>query len=784
MISGTYLLIQRLRSRSTILFLVLLLLLSGCDGIAPTFNPTPTGVPTTIPAPVAGEAIKGRSASVYRLMDDGSLRHLTSWAIFLSWGYTPGDIREIPEDALGRYPMGAPLSRFVTGEADSTLYALFKGKRYPIGDVSFLSLIDSFPTQVSQLPDMVLKAIPLSADPYPTPAQFPDDPIPVSAAAWFQGALWIASEDGTLRRFEPQTGVYRDQNWTGEGHITALRTLSGALYGGTSKGAIIRLDVPQNSPTSSRPGWISALGAQGGSLIGADHSYYDLGGQTYREGQGLIDRDYNALFPASEPLRWITALEGDDTQIWAGTRFTGLLRCSIDTVHCDTLNTFNSAIPDNTLRDLTIAPDGAVWFAHPGGITRYDGTNFLNFAVGGGLSAGGVLSLNFIQGGVWAAGDSFLAYLDSQAQMTTYSAFDHPLLLDRFVHIEANDQGVVWAVGQKGIIRIEGSDWKAYLYQGGEQVFRPGDLPLVDIPADPWHRPANDNGFCIHYLQSPSGDAFEARQQIARMQRLGMRWVLINYLGRDQLLQLAPLFAQAGITVVWRPYFFPAQQYGYWAEDVRFLRAFSGKPPYLQIYNEPSLAQEWHESMPADAQAIYHQNLIPAVKAVYDAGGFVGLQQIELDWLRSSLRALKGAKLDYTFDRLFFVPHPYGFNHPPEYTADQHGVLGFRAFAQVFEQELGFVPPMIAGEGGWRPGEAQDSNYPAVSEKLHRDYHRSVFNWFVTGVLSDGTPKPDYLMAFCPWLLSDIYDPAAWFDSRAGDRSLTITAIEQLAVQK
>ncbi|MBE2193981.1 MAG: hypothetical protein IAE83_07385 [Anaerolinea sp.] len=781
MISGTTPALQRALNWA---FLVLLLLVSGCGGVQPTFTPAPTALPTAPPTPVSGEALKGTSASVYRLMDDGSLRHITSWATFLSWGYTPGDIREIPEDALRLHPLAAPLSRFVTGEADSALYALFKGKRYLLKDAPFLSLIDSFPTQVSQLPDVVLKSIPLSADPYPAPAQFADDPTPVSAAVWFQGALWIAFEDGALRRFDPQTGRFRDQDWPGEGHITALRALSGALYGGTNRGVILRLDTSQTLPTPAQPGWISALGTHAGSLIGADHSHYDLVGQTYHQGQGLIDDDHTALFPASEPLRWITALEGDGSHIWAATRFTGLLRCQNGASACEVLNTFNSLIPDNTLRDLTIAPDGAVWFAHPGGITRYDGTNFLNFAVGGGLSAGGVYSLSFIQGGVWAAGDSFLAHLDSRAQMTVYSAFDHPLLLDRFVHIEADDQGVVWAVGQTGIVRIEGQDWKSYPYQGAEQAFRPGDLPLVDISADPWHHPAEDNGFCIHYLQSPSGDAFEARQQIARMQRLGMRWVLVNYLGRDQLLQLAPLFAQAGITVVWRPYFFPAQQYSYWAEDVRFLRAFNGQPPYIQVYNEPSLAQEWNESMPTDAQSIYHQNLLPAVKAVYDAGGLVGLQQIELDWLRASLQALKGAKLDYTFDRLFFVPHPYGFNHPPEYSADQHGVLGFRFFAQVFEQELGFVPPMIAGEGGWRPGEAQDSSYPAVSEKLHRDYHRAIFNWFVTGVLSDGTPKPDYLMAFCPWLLSDIYDPAAWFDSRAGDRSLTIRAIEQLAGQK
>jgi len=108
-------------------------------------------------------------------------------------------------------------------------------------------------------------------------------------------------------------------------------------------------------------------------------------------------------------------------------------------------------------------------------------------------------------------------------------------------------------------------------------------------------------------------------------------------------------------------------------------------------------------------------------------------------------------------------------------------VLGFGNFAEVFEEEIGFAPVMIAGEGGWRPGEAQDNRYPAVSEALHRDYHLAVIDWFRSGQLSNGEALPDYFFAFCPWLISDPHDPAAWFDSDSGDRTLTIEAIEAIA---
>lgn len=87
------------------------------------------------------------------------------------------------------------------------------------------------------------------------------------------------------------------------------------------------------------------------------------------------------------------------------------------------------------------------------------------------------------------------------------------------------------------------------------------------------------------------------------------------------------------------------------------------------------------------------------------------------------------------------------------------------------------MPVMIAGEGGWRPGEAQDNCYPAISDELHCDYHLAVFDWFRTGTLSDGKALPDYFFAFCPWLISDPADPGTWFDSEAGDRTLTIEVV-------
>ena len=73
------------------------------------------------------------------------------------------------------------------------------------------------------------------------------------------------------------------------------------------------------------------------------------------------------------------------------------------------------------------------------------------------------------------------------------------------------------------------------------------------------------------------------------MKRLGIRWTLYNYVNRHQLVRAAALLQEAGITVVWRPFVRPFQRYDYWTLDVTFLRS-QGIAPYIQLYNEPSLA--------------------------------------------------------------------------------------------------------------------------------------------------------------------------------------------------
>lgn len=474
----------------------------ACSGIAPTRTPSPTTLPTATPNPV-GRPVKGKSATVYRLMEDGILRPIADWGALLALGYAPGDILNLPQSEIDAHPKGKPLTRLVNGIAHPDYFMLHYGARYPLTAAQVKAILSLKLLELSTLPDELLMRFPIGVQRFPFPAIF--------------------------------------------------------------------------------------------------------------------------------------------------------------------------------------ASDG--------------------------------------------------------------------------------DQGV-----PEWIIQTQRTKW-----QPSDQVVSPRTDYQNYLKSFP--RPTNDNGLCIHYLQSPSGDVFEVRQEIARMNKLGMRWVLVNYIGSGMLRVLAPLFAESGIMVIWRPFLRPTQEYKEWAEDVRYLISL-GLPPYMQVYNEPSLGQEWNEAKPD--QTIYMRNLFPAMQAVYLAGGYVGLQELEPEWLRADLQMIKNASMTGMLPRLFFIPHAYGFNHPPDYVRDNHAVLGFREFATVFEQELGFVPMMVAGEGGWRPGEAQDERYPAISKAIHRDYHVAVFDWFKSRKLSDGAPLPDYLFAFCPWLLADRNDPAGWFDSRSGDLLETIQAVEAI----
>ncbi len=309
-------------------------------------------------------------------------------------------------------------------------------------------------------------------------------------------------------------------------------------------------------------------------------------------------------------------------------------------------------------------------------------------------------------------------------------------------------------------------------------------MRLQDFP-----RPKNDNGLGIHFgldLRPQSLDAF-----VPRMVDLKMKWCLVAH--QDEL--------QLGIAAqkIWDAGMMPLSRWICRIDQtildfVRFVKILQARniPPYIQIFNEPGDVREWKSGAPNFD--LFVQRWVQHAQAVADAGGLPGLQVLDPNELRAVLRALKAANAQKVIDQMWFCPHPYGANHPPNYPYDARNqqehpgatvfddpitVIGFLEMPPVFQQELGFIPPFIAGEGGWQFGAQEDNRYPRIDEAAHAQYHRALFDSFYTRKLANGDALPDYLLAFCPWIFFG-GEEDAWYSFRTGTRQQTLDAIKAL----
>ena len=122
-------------------------------------------------------------------------------------------------------------------------------------------------------------------------------------------------------------------------------------------------------------------------------------------------------------------------------------------------------------------------------------------------------------------------------------------------------------------------------------------VTLADWPAlslTDWPRPANDNGLCMHNIGEQYYDEQNLSLQISRLKEMNIRWTVLLYGDENMLKIAAPMFRDAGITVIWRKMLRAYERYYDWGRDIQVLREL-GVEPYMQLYNEPSLSAEWNE---------------------------------------------------------------------------------------------------------------------------------------------------------------------------------------------
>ncbi|MBX3011634.1 MAG: hypothetical protein KF832_08995 [Caldilineaceae bacterium] len=309
-------------------------------------------------------------------------------------------------------------------------------------------------------------------------------------------------------------------------------------------------------------------------------------------------------------------------------------------------------------------------------------------------------------------------------------------------------------------------------------------------------RPPQDNGRGLHFHLNLS--AAVIAKSVERLQSIKAAWTMIY----------APDELQAERTALacWGAGIMPVIRIGKLVDDffnpvpyVQKLRQ-AGIPPYVQIYNEPGDSREWTRGKwprrpPANYVQIFANNWAQQAAAVYDAGGYPGLQVMGKSELDAAIDAVAARGRTDIWQRAFFVQHNYGVNHPPAFPYDalnqqEHpgqtvmenpvAALAGIAFAHWMQARLGFVLPIIGGEGGWQHGVFNDPRYPKVEQPYHAQYHQEIFEWFRTGTLSNGEPLPDYLFSVTPWILGGWHTSEDWWDGPLGTHTETIAAVRAI----
>ena len=304
--------------------------------------------------------------------------------------------------------------------------------------------------------------------------------------------------------------------------------------------------------------------------------------------------------------------------------------------------------------------------------------------------------------------------------------------------------------------------------------------PTVTISADnqrrlqTFPRPPKDNGIGLH-LHLDLRDQF-IQESIQHLEEVRATWTMIYAQDELQTERAARACFAAGIMPVVRigtkidesvdpvPYvkgLRRAWQSAGWGGSV--------EPLYVQLMNEPEDEREWKGGqVPPNWAQQFGTLWAEQAPKIVGEGGFVGIQVLLRDGFDRAVDAVAAKGKTAIWEKAFFAHHNYGQNHPPAYPydpikqqaepgktilQDHNSVLKFLAHAAWMQERIGFVLPVIGGEGGWLPGSEEDHHYPKVEAPLHAQYHKEMYEWLRSGVLSNGEPLPDYLFSITSWIV-------------------------------
>jgi len=267
-------------------------------------------------------------------------------------------------------------------------------------------------------------------------------------------------------------------------------------------------------------------------------------------------------------------------------------------------------------------------------------------------------------------------------------------------------------------------------------------LSLADYP-----RPAGDNGRGMHWVPTLSSTPDVVDRFVQEMVDMKIKWAVILNGGTDAGRNdyLVKRLVETGIMPIMRIYtpdLTPFNEKDL-AALVRHYRALGVY--YFQLYNEPNLRLENGGRAP-DVQR-YLDQWIPAARTVAAAGGLPGFGALspggdvdDLEFFQSALREIKRRGALDALDRAWVSIHNYTGDHPIVDTGDGWGFYRYRRYADLLQQELGRILPLIGTEGGTHPG-------GSISEARQVEMVREAYR-----AMADVEP---YNFAYTYWLIAN-----------------------------
>lgn len=135
------------------------------------------------------------------------------------------------------------------------------------------------------------------------------------------------------------------------------------------------------------------------------------------------------------------------------------------------------------ITDILPTPDGAVWTATLGGVSRYDGVQWRHFTVADGLPTHAVYDLAYAFGDVWAGTERGVVRLAYRSKADTVTISETlPWQEAPFSHLQlvTAPDGTLWAADGKSLSTFDGQQWQAMPIQFPDSAARAGAFAQLD----------------------------------------------------------------------------------------------------------------------------------------------------------------------------------------------------------------------------------------------------------------------------------------------------------------